>query len=248
MSEEELKAEVERLKARNEILEKKWAAVTAIFDSIILGVGNIVESRDQSTGHHVARTSRVVEVFVNELLKDPDFPLDERFCKCIIKAAPLHDIGKIAVKDAVLQKKGRFIPEEFEIMKSHAAAGGKTVYWAFSDIPDTEFVSIAIHIAKYHHERWDGSGYPNGLVGEQIPIEARIMALADVFDALISRRCYKDSISFDDAFRIIEESVGTHFDPVLGKKFLECRPKLEALYTDMMKDEINFDDFNSSLK
>ena len=142
----------------------------------------------------------------------------------------MHDLGKIAVPDAILQKPGKFTDEEYEKMKSHSAEGAKIVEEVLSEVDDLEFKKIAINVAHYHHEKWDGSGYPDHLHAEQIPLEARIMALADVFDALVSKRCYKESFSYDKAFQIIEESLGTHFDPILGKKFITCRNKLENLY------------------
>ena len=142
----------------------------------------------------------------------------------------MHDLGKIAVPDAILQKPGKFTDEEYEKMKSHSAQGAKIVEEVLSEVDDLEFKKIAINVAHYHHEKWDGSGYPDHLHNEEIPLEARIMALADVFDALVSKRCYKESFSYDKAFQIIEESLGTHFDPVLGQKFIDCRPKLEKLY------------------
>lgn len=206
-----------------------------VFDSLLMGIGNVVQSRDENTGQHVFRTSRCVELFTRELGKDEKFSLSDKFCKDVAKAAPLHDLGKIAIRDAILQKKGRFLPEEYDIMKNHSKEGGKMVYLLLSDYPDEAFVKIAMNIARYHHEKYDGSGYPAGIAGESIPLEARIMALADVFDALVSKRCYKEEYSYDKAFSIIENSIGTHFDPDLGKKFLECRPLLEELYDDLLE-------------
>ncbi|MCQ2470197.1 MAG: HD domain-containing protein [Ruminococcus sp.] len=225
----DLENEVEKLNKKVEKLHKQM-------DALIFGIGTIVESRDMSTGHHVFRTSRCVSVFVDKLL-ELNFPdIDIKIAKNIVKAAPLHDIGKIAVTDSILKKNGRFTPEEFEKMKAHAEAGGRMAYMVLSDIPDERFVLIATNIALYHHERWDGDGYPKGLSGTEIPLEARIMALADVFDALVSKRCYKESLSFDDAFFIIRRSIGTHFDPELGEIFLSCRPQLEELYTELFNE------------
>ena len=144
----------------------------------------------------------------------------------------MHDLGKIAVDDRILRKPGKFTPEEFDIMKIHAVKGADIVAGLLDDVEDDkEFVRIAKNVAHYHHEKWNGSGYPEGLAGEEIPLEARMMALADVFDALVSVRCYKEQMSFDEAFKIIEESLGTHFDPDLGRIFLQCRDKLEAYYS-----------------
>ena len=230
------KERIQNLENEVDKLNKKVDKLYKQMDALIFGIGTIVESRDMNTGHHVIRTSRCVSVFVQKLL-DLDFPgIDKKIAKNIIKAAPLHDIGKIAVTDSILQKKGRFTPEEFELMKAHAEAGGKMAYMVLSDIPDERFVQIATNIALYHHERWDGEGYPKGLSGKEIPLEARIMALADVFDALVSKRCYKEKLSFDDAFSIITESIGSHFDPELGEIFISCRSQLEQLYSELFFD------------
>lgn len=204
--------------------------VSNIFDSIILGIGTVIESRDLNTGQHVFRSSRGVHCFVKHLQESTDYEIDDVFCEYVTRAAALHDLGKVSIPDAVLQKPGRFTPEEFEIMKNHTTEGGRVVYMLLSEIPDEEFVRVVINMARYHHEKWNGEGYPTGKRGEDIPLEARIMALADVFDALVSKRCYKDNYSFNNAFQIIEDSLGSHFDPELGREFLRCRPKLEALY------------------
>ncbi len=210
------------------ILEKNQH-IADIQDSIIRGMAIVVESRDNSTGGHINRTSECVRVFVEKMKADPQFSLSDSFVKNIIKAAPMHDLGKIAIDDAVLRKPGRFTPEEFEEMKKHADAGARIVREVLMETDD-EFKKIAENVAHYHHEKWNGSGYPCQIAGEEIPYEARIMALADVFDALVSKRCYKDSMDYDRAFAIIEDSLGTHFDPVLGKFFISCRQDLENLY------------------
>ncbi len=209
--------------------------IIAVQNSIIRGMAVMVESRDNSTGGHINRTSECVRVFIEQMRKDGNFDISESFANAIIKAAPMHDLGKIAVDDAVLRKPGRFTPEEFEIMKQHASKGAIIVEEVLKGSDDEEFKRIAINVAHYHHEKWDGSGYPNRISGEDIPYEARIMALADVFDALVSKRCYKESMGYDKAFTIIEESLGQHFDPVLGKFFISCRPELEELYDSMQK-------------
>ena len=218
-------------------LDEKTKRLIAVQNSVLTGMATMVESRDNSTGGHIRRTSDCVRVFAEELMKGPSTPSTssgtaetEEFYENVVKAAPMHDLGKIAVPDAILQKPGKFTEEEYEKMKSHSAEGAKIVEEVLSEVDDLEFKKIAINVAHYHHEKWDGSGYPDHLRGEEIPLEARIMALADVFDALVSKRCYKDSFSYDKAFQIIDESLGTHFDPVIGKKFIDCRSKLEKLY------------------
>ena len=194
-------------------------------------MASIVENRDNNTGGHIARTSDVVRIFVKHLQKKRIIKgMTPEIAKCIIKAAPLHDFGKIAIPDAILNKPGKFEPEEYEIMKMHSAKGASIVERILQNADDPTFKRIAVNIAHYHHEKWNGQGYPEGIREEEIPFEARVMALADVFDALVSKRVYKDSYSYDKAFSIIEESMGTHFDPVLCTVFLECRPQFEALY------------------
>lgn len=163
-------------------------------DRIIIGISDIVESRDNSTGGHVKRTSEAVRIFMDEIEKaSEEFYKTKKYCENVIKAAPMHDLGKIAVEDYILKKPGRFDEEEYQLMKVHAALGAHIVEKALKGIEDEEFMNIAKNMAHYHHEKWDGKGYPEGLVGEDIPLEARIMALADVFDALVSKRCYKEN-------------------------------------------------------
>ena len=147
----------------------------------------------------------------------------------------MHDLGKIAVDDAILRKPGRFTPEEFEQMKKHAAEGARIVDQILKDTDDDEFHRIAVNVAHYHHERWDGSGYPEKLAGEQIPLEARIMAIADVYDALVSKRVYKESMPFDKADEIIMEGMGSQFDPGLKECYCAARPKLEEYYRNKIK-------------
>ena len=149
----------------------------------------------------------------------------------------MHDLGKIAVDDAVLRKPGKFEPEEFEKMKQHAAEGARIVKEILKATDDADFRIVAENVAHYHHERWDGSGYPEGLKEEHIPLEARIMAIADVYDALVSKRVYKESMSFEKADAIIMEGMGKHFDEKLKPFYVAARPKLEAYYKRMNKEQ-----------
>ncbi|MBR1740497.1 MAG: HD domain-containing protein [Lachnospiraceae bacterium] len=194
-------------------VEEKTEHIRVVQDSIITGMASMVESRDNSTGGHISRTSLVIKEFADKLLENREkLHIDREFVVNLVKAAPMHDLGKIAVDDVILRKPGRFTDEEFAKMKAHAAEGAEMVGKVLQEIDDERFKKIAVNVAHYHHERWDGSGYPNRISGEEIPLEARIMALADVFDALVSKRCYKDAFSYDDAFRIIEEGLGTFSD------------------------------------
>jgi response regulator RpfG family c-di-GMP phosphodiesterase len=213
-------------------VEEKTEDIRRIQDKLVLSMAMMVESRDNSTGGHIRRTSDVVEVFSKKLLEyAADFHVDEKFLALIVKAAPMHDLGKIAVDDAILRKNGKYDDNEYAQMKKHSEAGAKIVRTILTGAESEDFINIATNVAHYHHEKWDGTGYPCGLSHEQIPLEARIMALADVFDALASKRCYKEAFSLDKAFSIIMESLGQHFDPDLGQLFLRCRPELEQLYT-----------------
>ena len=223
-------------KELSRMVKEKTMEVTGMQDSIIKGMAIMVESRDNSTGGHVARTSDTIRIFVQELSKHKDeFPsITQEFCELLIKAAPMHDLGKIAVNDAILRKPGRFSPEEYEQMKTHAQKGAVIVKEVLSESTDKDFERIAVNVAHYHHEQWNGQGYPEHLKGEEIPLEARIMALVDVFDALVSQRCYKNSMNFDEAFDIIQQDLGKHFDPVIGKFFILCRPQIEQYYTTAM--------------
>ncbi len=211
-------------------VELKTEHIRQMSDRLILDMAMMVESRDNSTGGHIRRTSDCVRFIADEIKKDIDNSLTDSFLDKVIKAAPMHDLGKIAVDDAILRKPGRFEPEEFEKMKAHAAEGARIVHEILKDTDDEEFHMIAENVAHYHHERWDGSGYPEGLKGEEIPVEARIMAIADVYDALVSKRVYKDSMSFEQADAIITESFGKHFDMQLKKYYDAARPALENYY------------------
>lgn len=209
----------------------KTARILEMHDNLILSMAAMVESRDNSTGGHIRRTSEGVRILVEEMRKDPALSLTDSFCKSLIKAAPMHDLGKIAVDDAILRKPGVFTREEFEIMKNHAAEGARIVHEILKETDDENFRRIAENVAHYHHERMDGSGYPAGLTGDNIPLEARIMAIADVYDALVSKRVYKEKFSFADADRIILEGMGQQFDPRLRPYYEAARPKLESYYS-----------------
>lgn len=225
---------LELLNHYNEQLEhdvkKHTTHILEMQDKLILGMADMVESRDSNTGGHIKRTSKVVEILIQEIKKDQAINLDDKFCEAMIKAAPMHDLGKIGVDDAILRKPGKYEPWEFEQMKTHPEKGSKIVRELLDVIDDRYFAQIAENVAHYHHERYDGSGYPNHLKGEEIPFEARVMAIADVYDALVSKRCYKDSMSFEKAYAIIEEGMGSQFDEKLNQYFIRCKDKLEKYY------------------
>ena len=191
-------------------------------EAIIIDFANMVENRDKNTGDHIKKTSMYVKMIAEELRNEGiyiDILTDEYIAK-IVRSAPLHDVGKIRISDLILNKPGRLTDEEFEIMKTHASAGAEILTNAMVNSDDTDYLKEAINMAHYHHEWWNGSGYPEGLSGAEIPLSARIMAVADVFDALVSKRSYKAPFPFETSIKIIEEESGTHFDPSVARAFL----------------------------
>ena len=211
-------------------VEDKTRHIVEMHDNLIMSLAMMVESRDNSTGGHIKRTSEGVRILIGELKKEGILELSDEFCRDVIKAAPMHDLGKINVDDAVLRKPGRFTDEEYEMMKHHAEEGARVIHEILRQTDDESFKTVAENVAHYHHERWDGSGYPSGLAGEDIPLEARIMAVADVYDALVSKRVYKEAFDFEKAHRIIMEGMGTQFDPALKPAYIAARPRLEEYY------------------
>lgn len=223
----ELKKSRDLLKGQSAFLQtevlRRTRELGAMQEATILAMASLAELRDDDTGGHIWRTQGFVRRLACALLDHPDFVgrLDEETVALLVKAAPLHDLGKIGIRDEVLRKPGRLDAEEFEHVKTHARAG-----WAALDVArkhlggSNPLVDMAAEIALRHHEKWDGSGYPDGLAGEAIPIPARIMALADVYDALTSRRVYKEPVSHEKAMTIIQEGSGSHFDPRMVDVFI----------------------------
>lgn len=203
-----------------------------IQDSVIIGMANLIESRDGSTGKHVKNTQNYVRMIANELLSRGLFPeeLTPSYIEDLCKAAPLHDVGKIKIPDAILQKPGKLTSEEFDTMKLHTTHSRKIIQTIIGDIEDEHYVRLVEDIALYHHERWDGTGYPAGLTGSNIPLSARIMSVADVFDALYEERCYKPPIRpIERIMQIMSEGRGTQFDPVIIDVFNEMLPQLKEV-------------------
>lgn len=188
---------------------------------MISGFSTLVENKDDSTGGHILRTKQYVEIILNQLQNEKKYRniISRDFVKNMLNAAPMHDIGKISTPDVILQKPGKLTPEEYEIMKQHAPRGGEIIMETFSRLDNPEFLKTAYYVARYHHEKWNGNGYPEGLDGEKIPFCARIMAIADVFDAVSAKRCYRDAMPIDQCFQIIENGRGTDFDPDLVDVF-----------------------------
>jgi len=197
-------------------------------NSIINSLASLVENRDTDTGEHVQRTSMYVELICKKAVEKGIYSdtIDQRFIDLARRAAPLHDIGKIMISDNVLKKPGRLTPEEFELIKVHTTEGGRIISEVVGISEDKDFIHIAEEIATNHHERWDGKGYPEGIMGEKIPLSARIMAVADVFDALVSPRCYKEPMSLEEALVIMKDGRGTHFDPDIVDIFFSIQDEV----------------------
>ena len=233
-----LKAAADYLRDQNSFLEREVARrvreISAVQDITIYAMATLAETRDNETGNHIRRTQNYVITLATKLAEFPKYAvqLPRQDIELLYKSAPLHDIGKIGIPDRILLKPGRLTPEEFEIMKTHAAIGKDSIQAAeqLVGMPDS-FLRFAKEIAGSHHEKWDGSGYPEGLAGEAIPLSARLMALADVYDALISKRVYKEAFSHEVARNLIVQGRGTHFDPAVIDAFIA----LEQDFIDIAK-------------
>jgi putative two-component system response regulator len=232
-----------QLKAAADFLEDKAAflehevnrraqEIEAIQDVTILAMASLAETRDNETGNHIRRTQFYVRALAEKLRTHPRFSafLSDHTIKLLFKSVPLHDIGKVGIPDHILLKPGRFTPEEFEVMKTHTTLGRDAIITAERRLGiDVEFLAYAKEVAYSHQEKWDGSGYPEGLAGDAIPISARIMAVADVYDALISRRPYKEPMPHGKAVKLIVDGRGAHFDPDIVDAFIELQDEFFAI-------------------
>jgi len=223
----ELKRARDRLEDHNAYLEaevaRRMAENQIIQDVSIVALARLAETRDPETGNHLRRTQGYVRLLADHLGSHPRFSavLTRHYCELLVKSAPLHDIGKVGIPDHILLKPGKLTADEWEIMKTHAPLGSEAIAQAERDaVQPVEFLRIAQEIARHHHERWDGTGYPDGLAGDAIPVSARLMAIADVFDALISARAYKAPMSFEHARTIMAAERNKHFDPDVTDAFL----------------------------
>ena len=232
----QLKASADFLEDKAAFLEHEVARrsreIEAIQDVTILAMASMAETRDNETGNHIRRTQFYVRALAQKLKSHPRFSafLTERTINMLFKSAPLHDIGKVGIPDHILLKPGRFTPEEFEVMKAHTTLGRDAIINAEQRLGiSVDFLTYAKEIAYSHQEKWDGSGYPEALAGDAIPISARIMAVADVYDALISRRPYKNPFPHDKAVQMIIDGRGTHFDPDMVDAFVELQDEFLAI-------------------
>ena len=227
--EQELKVYSEDLE---ELVNEKVREISDSQVATIFALVKLAESRDDDTGAHIERTALLCKLFAEKLRQLPEFSkiIGDEYVTNIYRSSPLHDIGKVGIPDAILQKPGKLTPEEFAIMKTHANLGAKTLEEVVKRYRGNTFLKMGLEIAKGHHEKWDGSGYPGGLSGPDIPLSARIMALVDVYDALRSKRVYKEAFSHEKSVAIIKDGKGSHFDPLLVDIFMQNQEELLALY------------------
>ncbi len=222
-------------------IQKKNDTIMQMQSGLIMILADIVESRDKCTGDHVRKTAKYVEIIM-EQMKFMDIYTDQltdEFMKNVCDSAPLHDVGKIHVPDAILNKPGKLTDEEFTIMKEHTTAGAEILDRAIELVPDTGYLREAKNLALYHHEKWNGTGYPMGVSGEDIPLSARIMAVADVFDALVSKRSYKEGMPFEKAMSIIHEGAGSHFDAEIVRAFESAEDEVRRVSEMTMEASVN---------
>ena len=212
--------------------------INKLQNGLVMVLADMVESRDQCTGDHVRKTAAYTGIIMRQLKRDGIYTdqLTDEFMKDVENSAPLHDVGKIQVPDAILNKPGKLTDEEFALMKQHTSAGSEIISRAMNTVSeeDSSYLEEARNLAHYHHEKWNGMGYPDGLKGEEIPLSARVMAVADVFDALVSKRPYKDGFPFEKAMAIIRESSGSHFDPNVVNAFVEASDEVRQVMNTYM--------------
>jgi putative two-component system response regulator len=212
--------------------------VREIYDQqmgMIFGLAKLAEIRDTDTGKHLERIRELCRLFASELHTLPKYQnhVDNDYVVRIFQASPLHDVGKVGIPDHILLKPGKLTPEEFEIMKTHTVIGAKTLMDVRQRFPNNQFVKMGIKIALSHHERWDGKGYPEGLLGDNIPLSARIMTIVDVYDAVRSKRVYKPPVSHEETCKIILAGAGSQFDPELVNIFASLRPRFQEIWEDL---------------
>jgi putative two-component system response regulator len=221
-----------KVRQRTEQLQHKTDEVSQIRDVTIIAMATLAETRDNETGNHLRRTQTYIRALATKLREHPRFRdfLNDDTIESLYKLAPLHDIGKVGIPDHILLKQGKLTPEEYEIMKTHPTLGGDALAAAEASLPaPSRFLHIGREIASAHHEKWDGSGYPKGLQGDVIPISARLMALVDVYDALICKRVYKKAFTHEDAVAFILDGRGKHFDPDVVDAFLSIQEEFKQI-------------------
>lgn len=231
-----MKLELERQNLHlEELVSEKIREISDSQLATLLAVSKLAEYRDDETGRHIERTRTFCRIITEQLRLNPHYEksISDAYVENIFHAAPLHDIGKVGIADSILLKPGKLTSEEFEIMKTHPVIGANTLQTARSKYPKNAFVNMGIAIAHAHHEKWDGSGYPDGLAGEDILLASRIMALADVYDALRSKRPYKEPFTHEKSCGIILEGKGKHFDPAVVETFQELEARFAQIREEM---------------
>jgi putative two-component system response regulator len=220
-----------RFRQEEQRVKQRTLELARVQEATIESMSSLTETRDPRTGEHIRRTQNYIRLLAEYLKHQPQFSsfLDDETIDLLCKSAPLHDIGKVGVSDRILLKPGRLTDQEFEEMKRHTLYGRDTILAAERKLGDTSFLRFAREIAYTHHEWWDGSGYPEGLKGEQIPIPGRLMALADSYDALTSKRVYKPQFPHEKAVEIIIEEKGSHFDPEVVDAFLKVKENFRQI-------------------
>jgi len=215
-----------------DMVKEKIRELKDAYEAVIFAMAKLAEYRDDDTGKHLERVRAFSRALAEELARQPGYEreVNKDFIRTIYHASPLHDVGKVAIPDKILLKPGKLTPEEFEVVKTHTIRGAQTLEEVAKKHAGNEFIEMGIEIARHHHERWDGTGYPDGLEGENIPLSARIVAIADVYDALRSRRPYKEPFTHEKAVEIIMSEKGTHFDPVLVEVFWKLRDRFKKIY------------------
>ncbi|MGN0666523.1 MAG: HD-GYP domain-containing protein [Huintestinicola sp.] len=206
---------------------------------MIMGFATLIENKDNNTGGHIRRTSIYAEIIAGELRKDPRFTdmITKDYMENLKLSAPMHDIGKISIPDSILNKPGKLTDEEYEIMKTHSEVGGRIITETFGHMMDDDYKEMAYQVAYHHHEKWNGRGYPDGIGGDRIPLCARIMAVADVFDAVSAKRCYRDALPVSTCFEIISKGRNTDFDPDVVDAFMACRDRIEEIAKSVNSEE-----------
>jgi putative two-component system response regulator len=230
--------QVEYSKGLEDLVQKKVEEVLSAQMATIFALAKLAEHRDDETGKHIERSGTYSALLARRLLRHSLFAatLTEKYVQDVGQAAPLHDIGKVGIPDAILLKPGRLTADEFELMKRHTTLGADTLRDVHVHYPGSAFLKAGIEIAQSHHERWDGAGYPHGLCGDDIPLSARIVAVADVYDAVRSKRCYKPAGTHLDAVEAIRGGRGTQFDPAVADAFAARADDFDSLWSSMQSD------------
>ncbi|MBQ7954505.1 MAG: response regulator [Lachnospiraceae bacterium] len=224
------------------MVQQQLEKITQLQQDIIITMANLIEGRDGTTGEHVKHTSIYTEYLIKKMAEKGIYEeqLTPDFVNYLKKAAPMHDIGKITVPDSILRKPGALTEEEYAVMKLHAEEGARLIKENMSRLAEPEFVKIASNMANFHHESWNGKGYPSGLLGEEIPLEARILAVADVFDALVAKRQYKQGMSMEEAREIMMRDRGERYEAMLLDAFFSDEKELKELMKDLGADSKSF--------